>query len=78
MASAPLVAFTLPALVIVKGLFVAANESGPVTALLIVRPPPFTLTVNVSGAEGAELGPPAAAWVADRVWLPLPSGLVSA
>ena len=68
MASAPLaVAFTLPALVIVKGLFIAANERDPVTALLIVRPPPATLTVKVSGVEAGELGPPDAAWVAVSV-----------
>ena len=35
------------------------------------------LTVKASGAA-VELGPPEAAWVADRVWLPLPSGLVKA
>ena len=76
MASAPLaVAFTLPALVIVKGLFVAVNESGPVTALLIVRPLPPTLTVKVSEAA-SELGPPEAACVAVTVWLALLSGLV--
>ncbi len=55
MASAPLaVAFTLPALVIVTGLFFAAKVRGPVVAVLIVRPP-LTLTVNVSVAA-AELG----------------------
>ena len=76
MASAPLaVAFTLPALVIVKGLFIAANERGPVTALLIVRPAPLTLTVKVSVAT-VELGPPEAACVAVTVWLALLSGLV--
>ena len=35
-----------------------------------------TLTVNVSAAEGAELGPLAAACVAVTVWLALLSGLV--
>ena len=41
-ASAPLaVVFTLPVLVIAKGLFVVVNVSGPVTALLIVWPPPL-------------------------------------
>jgi hypothetical protein len=35
------------------------------------------LTVKASVAA-VELGPPEAAWVADRVWLPLPSGLVKA
>jgi hypothetical protein len=34
-------------------------------------------TVKVSVAA-VELGPPAAAWVAETVWLALPSGLVSA
>jgi hypothetical protein len=61
--------------VIVKGVFVAANERGPVTALLIVRPAPLTLTVKVSVAA-VELEPPAAAWVAVIVWLALLSGLV--
>ena len=76
MASAPLaVAFTLPALVMVKGVSVVVNERGPATALLIVRPPPPTLTVNVSEAAG-ELGPPAAACVAVMVWLALLSAVV--
>src|SRR5580692_12464496 len=63
----------LPALVIVSGLLVAAKVSGPVIALLIVRPPPLTLTVKVSVAA-VELGPPAAAWVAEAVWLALLKG----
>ena len=37
-----------------------------------------TLTVNVSVAAAEAAPPPGAAWVADRLWLPLPSGLVSA
>src|ERR1700722_13113549 len=65
----------LPALVIVSGLLVAAKVSGPVIALLIVRPPPLTLTVKVSVAA-VELGPPAAAWVAVTVWLALLRGEV--
>ena len=76
MASAPLaVAFTLPVLVIVRGLLAVTSESGPVTALLIVRPLPLTLTVKVSEAA-VELGPPEAACVAVMVWLALLSGLV--
>ena len=40
-ASDPLaVVFTLPVLVIANGLLVVVNVSGPVTALLIVWPPP--------------------------------------
>ena len=45
------------------------------TALLIVRPAPLTLTVKVSVAA-VELGPPEAACVAVTVWLALLSGLV--
>ena len=66
----------LPALVIVSGLLVAAKASGPVIALLMVRPPLLTSTVNVSAAEGAELGPPATACVAEIVWLALLRGEV--
>jgi hypothetical protein len=74
--SAPLaVVFTLPALVMVNGLLEADSVNGPVTALLIVWPPPLTLTVNVSVAA-AEDGPPDAACVALMVWLALLNGLV--
>src|SRR6266581_157685 len=76
MPSAPLaVAFTLPVLVIVNGVSVVANVRVLVSAVLIVRPPPLKLTVNVSVAEGAELGPPAAACVAVTEWLALLNGV---
>ncbi len=35
-----------------------------------------TLMVKLSALEGAELGPPAAAWVAVTEWLALVSGVV--
>ena len=35
-----------------------------------------TLMVKLSALEGAELGPPAAAWVAVTEWLALASGVV--
>ena len=70
MASVPrAVVFTLPALVIVKGVLDVVKLSGPVTALLIVCPP-LTLTVNVSEAA-VELGPLPEACVAVIVWLAL-------
>jgi hypothetical protein len=52
MASAPLaVAFALPALVMVTGLFTAAKVRGPVVGLLIVRPLTLTVKVSVAATE---------------------------
>ena len=77
-ASAPLaVACTLPAAVIVTGLFFAAKVKGPVVAVLIVRPPPLlTLTTKESATDGAELWPFGPDWVAVTAYVLLVRGEV--
>jgi hypothetical protein len=67
---------TEPAVVMDKGLPAALRTNGPVVLLLIVLPSVGTLMVKLSALEGAELGPPAAAWVAVTEWLALVSGVV--
>ena len=67
---------TEPAVVMDKGLPAALRTTGPAVLLLIVLPSVGTLMVKLSALEGAELGPPAAAWVAVTEWLALASGVV--
>ncbi len=48
----------------------------PLAGAVMVGAPGGTLMVKLSALEGAELGPPAAAWVAVTEWLALVSGVV--
>ncbi len=67
---------TAPVLVMYKGLLAALRTTGPAVLVLIVLPAAGTLMVKVSALEGAELGPPAPAWVAVTEWLASLSGVV--
>ncbi len=48
----------------------------PLAGAVMVGAAGGTLMVKLSALEGAELGPPAAAWVAVTEWLALVSGVV--
>src|ERR1700727_1220030 len=70
--ASPLVAVTLPVLVIVRGLLAEVKYRLPLAVLIVC---PATLTVNVSDAA-VEDAPPGAACVAVMVWLALLSAEV--